>query len=312
MGGGSTQEDRVHARTQARQDVPSQSVFTQLMLHPGMDPKGLVVRESRDSDEHPESTSVIFAMDITGSMQGIPVELATQTMHEFMPGLARLDPHVQVLFGAVGDPFDGGEAPWQIGQFETDDAKADEWLTRLWTDGSGGGAPYEGYDLLFYFAGYHTAMDCWEKRRKKGYLFITGDDICRSEVSASWVNRLLGREELAADIPIQTAIAKTAEMYHIFFLIPDAGRERNKRDGQYVGDHWRKLLGENGTVVVLDNSKDTAVVSSVLFGLREGAYGSLTAILGDLETNYKRTGEKAARVIRAISAYAESIGVITE
>ena len=54
------------------------------------------------------------------------------------------------------------------------------------------------------------------------------------------------------------------------------------------------------------------MVSSILFGLREGAYGSLTAILGDLETNFKRTGESAARVIRAVSAYAESLGIVTE
>ncbi|OGL95647.1 hypothetical protein A2348_03460, partial [Candidatus Uhrbacteria bacterium RIFOXYB12_FULL_58_10] len=278
MGAGSTSSVRVQARSQARQNMPKQKVFTQTLLHPSMSPQGLIVRESRDlPGEHEDSLGVIFSMDITGSMGHIPVELATRTMHEFMPALARLSPDVQVLFGAVGDPFDGGEAPWQIGQFESDDEKADEWLTRLWTDGSGGGAPYEGYDLLFYFAGYHTSMDCWVKRQKKGYLFITGDDICRAEVDAGWVNRLLGRQELAADIPIQTAIAKAAEMYHVFFLIPDAEREHNYRDGQYVGDHWRKILGKNGTVVVLDNSTDTAVVSSILFGLREGAYGSLTA-----------------------------------
>lgn len=304
MGSGSTDSYRVEERTEARQQIPTQQVFKQeeaCCIHPGMDPMGLVVRESRDIPvEHDESIGVIFKMDITGSMGSIPVELAKKTMHEFMPALARVNPHVQVCFGAVGDPFDGGEAPWQIGQFETSDELADEWLTRLWTGGSGGGAPYEAYDLAFYFAGYLTSIDCWEKRKKKGYLFITGDDICRPSVCAAHVNALLGRTELQKDMPIQTVIAKAAEMYHIFFLIPDAGRERNYRGGAFVGDHWRGLLGENGTVVVLDNSTDIAVGSSTLFALTEGAYASLNALKADLLAGF--TAKRQAPYLKAKAA----------
>lgn len=320
MGDGNTDTSRVQARTQARQAAPEQQVFTQTLLHPGMDPMGLVVRESRDSDEHPESIAVGFKMDITGSMSGIPKDLATETMPEFMPGLARINPHAQVLFGAFGDANDGGGGDWQIGQFETDDHKADEWLTRTWLGGSGGSWGYESADLAFYFFGYHTSIDCWEKRKKKGYAFVTTDDTCRPKVSARQVNKLLGRKELARDLPIETVLEKTAEMYHIFVLIPDPRRAANVAsypDDSWephmtVEGHWRKRLGTHGTVIVLADARDTAVVASILFGITEGAYGSLTAILEDLETNYKRTGEMAARVIRAVSAYAESLGVVTE
>lgn len=321
MGTGSTDSARVEARTQARQAAPEQVVFTQTLLHPGMDPMGLMVRESRDSDEHPESIAVGFKMDITGSMSGIPKDLATVTMPEFMPGLARINPHVQVLFGAFGDAEDSGGGPWQIGQFETDDHKADEWLTRTWLGGSGGSWGYESADLAFYFFGYHTSIDCWEKRKKKGYAFITTDDTCRPKVSAKSVNKLLGRKELARDLTIETVLAKTAKTYHIFVLIPDPRRaangasypdDRGWEPRMSVEAHWRKRLGAYGTVIVLADASDTAAVSSILFGITEGAYGSITAILGDLETNFKRKGESAARVIRAVSAYAESLGVVTE
>ncbi|OGL99324.1 hypothetical protein A2304_05270, partial [Candidatus Uhrbacteria bacterium RIFOXYB2_FULL_57_15] len=296
MGAGSTSSVRVQARSQARQGATAQQVFSSNDLYPGMNPNGLVVRESRDSDEHPDSIAVGFMMDITGSMQSIPHKLATTVMPEFMPGLARVNPHVQVLFGAFGDAEDadyGGA--WQIGQFETDDNRADEWLTRTWLDGSGGSWGYESSDLAFFFFGYHTSIDCWKMRQRKGYAFVTTDDTCRPSVSARTVNRLLGRKELREDLPIDTVLAKAAQMYHVFVLIPDANRAA--KGARYLSDngwepymtveaHWRKRLGTHGTVVVLACAEDTAVVSSILFGLREGAYGSLTAILGDLETNF--------------------------
>jgi hypothetical protein len=37
-------------------------------VHATLDPKG-VVRESRDSDAHPESLAIAIALDITGSMK---------------------------------------------------------------------------------------------------------------------------------------------------------------------------------------------------------------------------------------------------
>lgn len=311
MGGGNSDSKRVEARAEARARIPVQEVFKETKLHPGMDPNGLMFRESRDGDEHPDSIAVVFNMDITGSMGTIPRLLATEVMHEFMPGLARVNPHVQVLFAAIGDADDGYNypAPWQNGQFETDDALADEWLTRMWLEGSGGSAPYESYDLAFYFLGWLTQMDCFEKRGKKGYAFLTGDDICRGQILAETVNRLLGRTELQANITIQEAITRTAQMYHVFFLIPDPLRARNYRDEKYVEDEWRKLLGQNGTVVVLADARDTAVVSSVLFGLTEGAYASIDAVRDDLRDNFKRTDEMAERVIRAVAPYAKTLGI---
>lgn len=81
-------------------------------------------------------------------------------------------------------------------------------------------------------------MDNWVKRTKKGHFFMTGDEFPYPAVSRHQVEALIG-EKLDEDIPIEEVIAAAAEIYHLFFLIPDAYR------GKKTGDRWRKLLGDH-------------------------------------------------------------------
>jgi hypothetical protein len=72
--------------------------------HSALDPKGVKFRESRDSDAHPESKSIIVWFDVTGSMRTIPVQLQKK-----LGGLMALliakgyIAHPQIMFGAIGD-----------------------------------------------------------------------------------------------------------------------------------------------------------------------------------------------------------------
>ena len=63
-------------------------VFSQTQCHPLMNPKGLKVRECRDSADHPESLGIAFALDVTGSMGDIPQLLAKKELPNFMKLLA--------------------------------------------------------------------------------------------------------------------------------------------------------------------------------------------------------------------------------
>src|SRR4051812_48149694 len=53
--------------------------------HPSLDPRGVKVRESRDSAEHPASVALAVLFDVTGSMGQIPV-----TLQEKLPELLGL------------------------------------------------------------------------------------------------------------------------------------------------------------------------------------------------------------------------------
>src|SRR4051812_22409877 len=160
-----------------RSHLPANEVFLQRGCHALMNPRGLKVREARDSADHPNSLGIIFALDVTGSMGSIPEQLARKELPTFMKLLTACnvaDP--QLLFMAIGDA-NSDSAALQVGQFESTAQLMDQWLTRCFIERGGGGSGEESYELAFYVAAQHTDMDCWTKRKKKGYLFLTGDEL---------------------------------------------------------------------------------------------------------------------------------------
>jgi hypothetical protein len=147
-----------------------------LRPHQTLDPQGLERRESRDSEEHPQSNAIIISLDVTGSMgrvvRGIHGDLPH--LHELLLGHKYI-PDPQILFMAVGDAT-CDQAPLQVGQFESDN-RMDQNLENMILEGGGGGQKTESYELALYVAGRHTSIDCWEKRKQKGYLFMIGDEM---------------------------------------------------------------------------------------------------------------------------------------
>lgn len=297
MGYGSYSHDAHVAMTQARKATRGAEVFTQRTCHPLMDPMGVTARQSRDSETHPESLAVIFALDVSGSMGEIPKKLATDTLPDFMRAL--LDANVaspQVMFMGIG--FAGGDrAPLQVGQFESTESLMDQWLTSMYLEGGGGGGN-ESYELAFYFAARHTEIDCVQKRGRRGYLFITGDEPPNPAVSRAHVEKLIG-VKLPADIPAAQIIEECQRKYEPFYLIPDPGRARR------VERAWRDLLGDR--VVVMEEPGDTSYVAAGLVSLLEGTVSSLDALVA----RFRQTGmsdERAAAVARALTPFAASIG----
>jgi hypothetical protein len=270
-------------------------VFTQRGCHPLMDPRGLKMRESRDSADHPHSLGVVFALDVTGSMGDIPHTLATRELPTFMTllnacGVA--DP--QLLFMAIGDAT-SDQAPLQMGQFESTAELMDQWLTWSYIESGGGGSGEESYELAFYMVAQHTDMDCWVKRRKKGYLFITGDELPYPSISRHQIGTLVG-DTLDQDIPIEEAIAAAAETYHVFFLVPDLKRRKN------CEQRWRDLLGDN--VICLEEAGDACAVAASIVGLSERAIPSLDALATVLAANAIERG-RVSSIVRALRPYAD-------
>jgi len=236
MGHGNYSHAAHEALLKGRAHVPREQVFKQSRCHPLMDPKGVKARESRDSVDHPNSLPIVFALDVTGSMGKIPEALARHELPHFMKLLTDTgvrDP--QLLFMAVGDAT-CDSASLQVGQFESTAELMDQWLTWSFLEGGGGGQNTESYELALYFLVEHTDTDAWVKRKKRGYLLMTGDELPYPAVSKHQVEALIG-DSVDEDIPTEAVVAALQEKFEPFFLIPDlTRRERCER-------RWRDLLG---------------------------------------------------------------------
>ncbi|MEQ1503808.1 MAG: VWA domain-containing protein [Myxococcota bacterium] len=295
MGYGSYSHDAHVAMTSARAQAPHE-VFTQRRCHELMDPLGVRFRESLDSESHPSSLGIVFALDVSGSMGEIPKALATKTLPAFMKTMLEAgvtDP--QILFMGVGCAI-GDAAPLQVGQFESTERLMDQWLTWLYLEGGGGGGN-ESYELAMYFAARHTKLDCFDKRGRRGYLFITGDEPPNPAVSRGQVKRLIG-DDLPDDLPIAQVIAETQQRYEPFYLIPDPGRAGIERQ-------WRDLLGDR--VVTMETPDDTGYVAAGLVALLEGYAGSLGALV-DRYTAAGLASGRATGIAKALTPFAASIG----
>ena len=104
MGYGNYSIDAHAALTAGRAHQAGTEVFHQTQCHALMNPKGLKVRESRDSTDHPDALGIVFALDVTGSMGDIPHLLAKEELPNLMKLLTACgvaDP--QLMFMAIGD-----------------------------------------------------------------------------------------------------------------------------------------------------------------------------------------------------------------
>jgi hypothetical protein len=297
MGYGNYSHAAHEALLRGRANLPVQQVFQQAKCHPLMDPKGVRLRESRDGAGHPQSLGIVFALDVTGSMGEIPRLLATQQLPTFMKVL--LDCQVrdpQILFMAIGDAT-SDDAPLQVGQFESTAELMDQWLTWSYLEGGGGGTGEESYELGLYFLAMHTEMDCVVKRKKRGYLFMTGDEIPYPSLSKHTVEGIIG-DHLDDDLTCEEIVAEVQKSFVPFFIIPDHARARR------CERRWRDLLGDN--VLVLDNPVDVCFVTAGAMLLNEGRASSieqLTALL----TNAGMPSDRRSQVLQSLTPYAEVV-----
>jgi hypothetical protein len=298
MGYGDYSHAAHEALLKGRADVPREQVFKQNRCHALMNPKGVRARESRDSADHPRSLPIVFALDVTGSMGQIPEALARHELPHFMKLLTDTgvaDP--QLLFMAVGDATCDA-APLQVGQFESTAELMDQWLTWSFLEGGGGGQNKESYELAMYFLAEHTDADAWVKRKQRGYMIMTGDELPYPAVSRHQVEALIG-DAVDEDIPTEAVVAALQEKFEPFFLIPDlARRERCER-------RWRDLLGDH--VICLEQSADTCWAAAGLIALTEHTLPDLPAFAERLlELGLERA--RVGGLVRALAPYAASIG----
>lgn len=277
-------------------DVMKNVESNEQKVHPLMNPFG-INRESRDSATHPESLAIAVNFDVTGSMGEVP--------RVFQKGLARLMgllmqmgvEHPQILIGAIGDAT-CDRAPLQIGQFESG-IEIDNDLGRVFIEGRGGGQATESYELAIYFASNHTSIDCFEKRGKKGYLIISGDEMPYSSVKKEEVWELID-DTLEDNIPTEEIIKKAKEKYHIFMLRPtDTQHGRESR----IAKKWISLLGEE-YVIQMDYPQAVSEMIALIVAVTEGVISLKDGVKTLKE--FKETGLNA-EIIESVASSLASI-----
>lgn len=227
-------------------------IFTKREISKDLDPKN-VIRESRDSDLNPNSTPVIIACDVTGSMGMIADTLVRKGIgvffNEILDRKPISDPHLMIM--GIGDFTMGDRAPLQVSQFEADITIA-KWLEAIFLEHGGGGNSYESYDLPLYFAAFHTKIDSIEKRNKKGYLFTIGDEFPSPGTSKQSVSALIG-DTIERDLSFDEVLQAAQEMYHVFHIVIMEGNHASRYGREEMRERWAKHYGER--VILLDDHK---------------------------------------------------------
>jgi hypothetical protein len=228
-------------------------------------PINLGIRESRDSDIHPESLAILVFLDVTGSMGRIPESIIKNELGTLMNTIIENGVlHPQVLFGAIGDHH-CDSTPLQLGQFESGTEDLDKWLKNTFLEGGGGGQNMESYLLAWLVAGRHTSIDCFEKRNEKGFLFTLGDEKSWGDVNASRLKDLLGYTQ-AEDVTDAQLLEEAQRLYNVYHIHVNEG---SYRDDPNVLGYWKSILGER--LIVLNDYHAICATIATLIACQHGA-----------------------------------------
>lgn len=244
-------------------------------VHASLSPRGVKIREARDSAAHPISVPIALLNDLTGSMQSVPITLQAQEpklMGMFLKDRADGKTYLHggypaIMIAGCDDYFAiGAEGALQVGQFESG-LELDDNLTNLWLTGNGGGNWAESYDLFLYFLARHTAHDHFEKRGRKGHAFVICDEPLFAKVSAEAVKNVIGDDLEGKDIPIKAIIDEVQAKYWLHCIIPNQTSHYNSED---LRTRWRAAIGVENVLLLDDPTQICELIVSTV-ALCEGA-----------------------------------------
>lgn len=228
----------------------NQDMFKNTYVEPELEPKN-IVRECRDSEEHPDTFPIILGLDVTGSMGQAAVEVAKK-LNTIMTNLYDKITDVEFCIMGIGDLYcDRG--PIQISQFESDIRIAEQ-LDKVWFEFGGGGNNSESYTVAWYMGSRHCDLDCW-KRGKKGIIITMGDERCNPYLPKNKLQRLTG-DTLEGDIETTALYDEASQKFDIYHIQVNHGGEWDldgiKKSWEFLGDNYREANMDNIADVIID------------------------------------------------------------
>lgn len=261
MGSGTFDASKYRAYAATTTGRTTDEIYSSRSIHKNLDPKGVKVRESRDSKDNPNSTPLIVALDVTGSMGMLADVIAREGLgvlfKEILDRKPITDPHV--MFMAVGDAnYDS--APLQVSQFEADNRIVEQ-LTQIYLEHGGGGNNFESYNLPWYFASAHTVHDSITKRAKRGYLFTVGDEEAPQALTKGQIKAIIG-DDLERDISSEEMLREAQRSWDIFHIIIAEGDYARTHPDRVV-DSWKSVLGQHA-IRLADHKKLAETIVSTI------------------------------------------------
>lgn len=235
--------DSVKARGFASVDAMAtadvRSLYTATTISPALNPYQ-VVRECRDSEEHPNTIPIIIGLDCTGSM-GRSCAMCLAKLNETIEALYKTSTDVQIMTMGIGD-IEYDRMPLQATQFESD-IRIFEQMNALVLEGGGGGNGFESYAAAWWFGLHNTALDCYTNRNKKGILITLGDECPGEWLRADMLKRYLG-SEVVEDMRVEDVYKAASEKFEIFHI--SISNDSSYHFYRRQADHeWTSLLGDH-------------------------------------------------------------------
>lgn len=277
MGGGTFDPGKYRAYASTTVGKSTHEVFTATAIKDSLNPKGVGVRESRDSADSPEATPIIVGTDITGSLGELAGVIARKGLGVIFESLLARKPvtNPHLMFMAIGDVA-CDRAPLQVSQFEADNRIVEQ-LADTYIEGGGGGNGWESYELPWYFAGHHTVHDSLIKRGKRGYMFTVGDEPIGPGLKRSQIEQFLG-DGAERDYTTQECLEAAQRMYNCYHIVIREGYAAARMDA--VLATWKPLMGQH--LIVLDDYTKLAETIVSAIQVAEGTdAGDATSGWGD-------------------------------
>ncbi|WP_295075605.1 hypothetical protein [Ruminococcus sp.] len=276
-------------------DSTANDIFSGNQVNEKYLPKFITVRESRDSEDSPESTPIIIGFDSTGSMGYLAAEIAKNSLNRTATMILEkrpvTDPHI--MCAAFTSPSSSSTHPaMQVTQFEAD-IRVVEQLLEFKLDG---GNRYSYDSLVWYFALMHTSIDSYEKRKKKGFIFCIGDEVGddgNTDILNAKEIRDVFNDDTAHNYKTKELFSQTSEKYEIFHIITGGRTESSL-------ETWERLVPGRNAVIEAENIEFLAEVMISIMQLVNGMTREET--VSQWSGKAKDTVEKALSTISVKSA----------
>lgn len=258
MGGSGTYYDRDTTATKLRGSSGFSNVAEEIMSKSNVD--DALLPKNRKLIGLTESPN-IYAFDVTGSMGKLP-KIICDKWPMVVGELARNEylKNPEFSLAAVGD-VQSDRAPIQICDFSIP-RSLDEWLSRIWLEGGGGGQEKESYEFTAYFYANNLEIPNAETPT---FLF-TGDEGYREKLLADELKKHFGGEHESANA--QDVFEKLKKKFkgNVFLI----HRRYDSAADAWITKQWQEALGKE-RVIVLPSDLAIADITLGVYALASGS-----------------------------------------